>query len=307
MNSSIVSIITPSYNSEKFVEETILSVKNQDYPFIDHIIIDGGSTDGTIAILNKYLHLNWISEKDEGQSDAINKGFGIAKGEIIGWLNSDDTYQPEAISTAINFLKKNTDVDIIYSDVQIIDECGQPVGISRSQSFDIWKLIETNYIRQPTVFIRRRVIKSLKGVDENLHFVMDYELWMRAAMAGFKIQYLPGPPLANFRIGVGTKSFEHAPRFVLEWMYVLEHIFRDSYFDNMDNLIKLRILKITKSQYYFSESIQAIKYKNRRKMLVYFAKAVKENVKIILYLGNWLIIVMGLLGRSVDWRRKFRK
>lgn len=107
----LVSIVTPSYNKGCFIEETILSVKNQTYPYIEHIVMDGGSTDGTLDILRKYANnITWLSEPDEGQSDAINKGWRRAKGQILGWLNADDTYMPWAVQTAVEFLAENPDV-----------------------------------------------------------------------------------------------------------------------------------------------------------------------------------------------------
>jgi glycosyltransferase involved in cell wall biosynthesis len=306
-DSPLVSVITPCYNAARFIVETIESVRDQDYPNIEHVIMDGGSGDGTQQLLARFSKLKWVSEPDHGQSHALNKGFRQARGEIIGWLNADDTYQPGAVSTAVRFLQENPEVDLVYSDVRVVDENGQLMGVSHSQSFDLLTFIKTNYIRQPTVFMRRHVIDRLKGVDENLHYVMDYEFWLRAVMIGFDLQYLPEQQLANFRMCPGTKSFEQAPCFLLEWMRVLEHVFSDPYFDTIDDVTKLRILKKNRSQYYFSLSIQAIKNRNRHEMLVFFAQSAMEDFKIVLYVGNLFIIGMGLLGRSVDWRRKFEK
>ena len=303
----LVSIVTPSFNSGRFIAETIESVRNQDYPSIEHIVIDGGSNDGTVEILKRFPQLHWVSEPDSGQSEALNKGFRFAKGEIIGWLNADDTYQPSTVSTAIHFLQENPSIDCVYSDVQVIDDTGQLIGVSRSQPFDLWTLVQTNFMKQPTVFMRRRIIEKLKGVDESLHYVMDQELWLRVGLAGFKMHYLRGQALANFRICLGTKSYEQTPRFQSEWLQVLERAFNDQYFDNIDGPAKLKVLKKYKGRYYFSESIHAIRKKNRREMLFYFAKAINEDIKLIFNRGCWLIIGMGLMGRSVDWRRKFKR
>lgn len=305
-NSPLVSVITPCFNASRFIVETIESVCNQNYSNIEHIVMDGGSDDGTQQLLACFPKLIWVSEPDCGQSDALNKGFQRSKGEIIGWLNADDTYWSDAVSIAVHFLQENPEIDIVYSDVQVVDDVGKFIGISKSQPFDLSTLIGTNYIRQPTVFMRRSVIDKLKGVDESLHYVMDYEFWLRAGLAGFRMQYIEGQILANFRICEGTKSFEQAPLFLLEWMCVLERVFRDTYFDNVDNFIKLRILRKTRSQYYFSQSIQAIRKKDKRDTFVYFVKAIKEDLNIALYMGNWLIIIMGLFGRSVYWRTKFK-
>src|SRR4030042_2589290 len=125
----LVSIVTPSYNKARFIEETILSVKNQTYPRIEHIIIDGGSTDGTLDIIRKYSDsLTWISEPDKGQSDAINKGWKMSKGEILAYLNADDTYMPRAVETAVKFLADNMDVGLVYGECNIINEHGKVIG-----------------------------------------------------------------------------------------------------------------------------------------------------------------------------------
>ena len=136
-----VSIITPSYNQGQFIEETILSAKNQDYPNIEHIVIDGNSTDSTLDILHKYDNdIIWISEPDRGQSDALNKGFRIATGEIIGWLNSDDIYLPGAVKKAVDALMNNPKFDIVYGDYLIIDENSKVLLKKREINFDHFSL-----------------------------------------------------------------------------------------------------------------------------------------------------------------------
>ena len=120
----LVSVVTPSYNKGAFIEETILSVKNQTYPRIEHIIIDGGSTDNTIDVIKKYegtYNMHWVSEPDNGQSDAVNKGWRMARGEILGWLNSDDTYMPWAVETAVKFLTGHPNVSVVYGNCNIIN------------------------------------------------------------------------------------------------------------------------------------------------------------------------------------------
>ncbi len=121
----LVSIITPSLNSMPFLEENIKSVLNQNYTNLEHVIIDGGSTDGSLDILESYSHLIWISEIDRGQSHAINKGFRKAHGEIIGWLNSDDTYNPNAIENAVCVFAENKNTDLLFTDIHIISNEGE--------------------------------------------------------------------------------------------------------------------------------------------------------------------------------------
>jgi len=127
----LVSIITPSFNQASFLEATIRSVLEQDYPRIEYIVIDGGSADGSVGIIKKYAHKIawWVSEVDKGQTDAINKGFGRANGGILAWLNSDDTYQPGAVSAAVKYLQEHSDVGMVYADCNFIDGQGQVIGM----------------------------------------------------------------------------------------------------------------------------------------------------------------------------------
>jgi glycosyltransferase involved in cell wall biosynthesis len=222
----LVSIVTPSFRSFRFVAETIESVKQQDYLRLEHIIVDGNSDDGTLDILKGYPHLTWISEPDNGQSQALNKGFRMAKGEIIGWLNADDTYNPGAVSRSAQFLLENPDVDAVYSDMQIVDEHGLPVMLTVSKPFDLITLFTENFMRQPTVFMRRHVIEELGGVDESLHYCMDRELWLRMGCR-YKMAYIPNFVSANLRICRGTKTFEHQPSFHVEWRGVVERSLND--------------------------------------------------------------------------------
>ena len=203
----LVTIITPSYNQGRFIRQTIESVLNQDYPNIEYIIIDGGSTDHTLDIIREYEgRLKWISERDEGQSDAINKGFKMAKGEIIAWLNSDDTYESGAVTAAVDCFLENPDVGLAYGDGDIIDEKGNKVKrFEATQQFDLWTLIHVwDYIMQPTTFFRREALEKVGYLEKDLYWCMDWDLWIRLATQ-YKVAYL-NQVLANSREYSETKT-----------------------------------------------------------------------------------------------------
>jgi len=195
----LVSVITPSYNQGKFIKETIESVLSQDYPNVEYIVIDGGSTDETVQILQSYgSQITWISEKDEGQADAVNKGLKIAKGEIIGWLNSDDTYAPNAITHAVHALQKFPESAVVYGESSYISEHGEFIERYPTEVFNYQRLSEWCFICQPSAFIRRDVLMEVGGLNKNLQLCMDYDLWMRIGKK-YDFMYLPFM-MANSRI-----------------------------------------------------------------------------------------------------------
>lgn len=211
MNIPIISVITPSYNQGDFIEETIKSVLNQGGEiFIDYIIVDGGSTDGSVDIIKKYEHLlntsswpvicrgiqyRWVSEKDRGQANAINKGWNMAKGEILGWLNSDDILLPDALKEIADMFMKNIRATIVYGNGYYIDESGNSImrfnterdeGGNYIRRFDTEKFDrevfqEINYILQPTAFFRKRTLEKIGMLDETLHYCLDHDFWIRAS------------------------------------------------------------------------------------------------------------------------------
>ena len=209
MNHSIdkplVSIITPSYNQGRFIEETIKSVLNQDYPNIEYIVIDGGSTDNTIDILIKYEgRLRWVSEPDKGQSDAITKGFAMARGSMMAWLNSDDTYLPGTVNKVVDLFCSQTDIGLIYGKAYFIDIEGNVIGRYPTEPFDYNRLAIFNFICQPATFFRKEALDEVGILDINLHYVMDYDLWIRMANKN-KFAYLP-EFLATYRFHEESKT-----------------------------------------------------------------------------------------------------
>lgn len=202
-----ISVVTPSLNQGIYIEECIKSVLSQNYPDIEHIIIDGGSTDQTIEILKKYPHLVWVSEPDNGQSDALNKGFRLAKGEIIGWLNADDRYLQDCFKKIAEFMEQHLDADIVYGDYRFIDEKGKVIQIRKELDFDLFmlKYLHVLYIPSTATFFRRKVFDQGNFLREDFHYAMDYEFFLRLALKGFKFYHLP-ELLADFRWHPMNKS-----------------------------------------------------------------------------------------------------
>jgi glycosyltransferase involved in cell wall biosynthesis len=203
----LVSIITPSYNQARFLEDTIRSVLEQDYPNVEYIVIDGDSKDGSAEIIKKYAsHIAyWVSEPDQGQTDAINKGFAKAKGEIIAYLNSDDTYLPNAVSEAVTFLQTHPEVGLVYGDTNFIDENGDSIGRFPAQQTD-YKRLRRGYVHIPqqAAFWRADLWRRVGPLDPSFYFAMDYDLWVRLAGVS-ELRYIPAM-WANFRLHGDSKS-----------------------------------------------------------------------------------------------------
>lgn len=223
----LVSIITPSFNQAEYLDQTIRSVLGQTYPHIEYIIMDGGSTDGSVDVIKKYEGeiTAWVSEQDRGQTDAINKGFNRASGEILAWLNSDDTYaSPQTVADAVNFLAAHPEVAMVYADCDFIDETGKVIGKFASRQTDYAKL-RTGYVHIPqqTMFFRSTYWKQLGPLDPSFYFAMDYDLWVRIAKHA-PIQYLSGKTWANFRIHTSSKTNVNDER---GWQEMLRVHYRD--------------------------------------------------------------------------------
>lgn len=203
----LVSIITPSYNQAQFLEETIRSVLEQDYPNLEYWILDGGSTDGSLEIIQRYAHrlAGWVSEPDRGQTDALNKGFHKARGEILAWLNSDDTYLPGAVSEAVHYLTKNPDIGLVYGDANLIDEHGKVLGSFPAAQTDYARLRRGYvHIPQQSAFFRANLWKQVGPLDPSFYFAMDYDLWVRLAKVS-RLLYI-SRRWANFRLHASGKS-----------------------------------------------------------------------------------------------------
>lgn len=225
MSAPLVSIVTPSFNQAAFLEQAIRSVLEQSYPHIEYIVVDGGSTDGSREIIEKYADRLawWVSEKDGGQTEAINKGFARARGEVLAWINSDDTYQPGAIREAVEFLRLNPQVGLVYGDANYIDERGRVIGRFPAAQTDYRRLRQGYvHIPQQAAFFRADLWRKVGPLDESFYFAMDYDLWVRLAREA-PIVYHPRL-WANFRLHSDAKTIAADDRC---WPEMLRVHYRD--------------------------------------------------------------------------------
>jgi glycosyltransferase involved in cell wall biosynthesis len=209
-----ISIITPSYNQAMFLEETVRSVLLQDYPDLEYIIIDGGSTDDSIGIIKKYQPwlTHWVSEPDSGQSDAINKGMRHACGDILAYINSDDMFIPGALLKVAKTFIELSNIDIVYGITRPIDNRSKLLPVHEQhknvlkKGFQKTRLLKFgNYIPQTATFWKCSVLDGVGEFDESLHLIMDYDYWIRAVLLGKQFYHLPAP-LAYFRYHSTAKT-----------------------------------------------------------------------------------------------------
>jgi len=274
----LVSIITPSFNQAYYLEATIQSVLSQDYPRIEYIIVDGGSTDGSVDIIKKYSaqdaiprgasrsdsggnrsvsnhSIPWLSsEKPKGQTDAINKGFARATGEILAWINSDDTYNPGAVSSAVKYLQEHPEVGLVYSDCNYINENGQVIGRFPAAQTNNRRLREGYvHIPQQTTFFRASLWQEVAPLDPSFYFAMDYDLWTRIA-SRTQLKYLAGQTWANFRLHTSGKTITADDRC---WPEMVRVHYRDGG----------RFFSVIVAKYYIRKLIAPLWNLRRRRLL----------------------------------------
>jgi glycosyltransferase involved in cell wall biosynthesis len=219
-----ISIITPSYNQSRYLEQTIRSVLEQDCAPIEYFVIDGGSTDSSVDIIRRYEGklAGWVSEKDRGQADAINKGIRASSGDIVAWLNSDDFYLPGAFQAAINAFREHPEAGLVYGDVLSVDGDGRTFNIQRFRQHSLSDLMSFHIISQPAVFMRRSALEQAGLLEASFHMLLDHHLWLRLARLA-PIVYIP-VTLAAARYHAEAKNLAHTAEFgreafrIVDWM-----------------------------------------------------------------------------------------
>lgn len=212
----LLSIVTPSFNQGQFIEETIRSVLNQKAPSIEHIVVDGGSTDDTLAVLGRFGHLDWTSEKDRGQTDAVNKGLRKARGQILGWINSDDVFLEGAFEAVLQTFEADPDCSVVFGDYHAVEADGRLLYSTEGFCGTYDEMVRwwdyTYAIHQPTVFVRRGVLEKVGFLDESFTYAMDYEWWLRIARH-YAFVHVPRA-LATYRMHRDAKTFAPLEEFV---------------------------------------------------------------------------------------------
>ena len=224
VKSPLVSIITPSYNQAAFLEKTIRSVLDQDYPSIEYLVVDGGSEDESVQIIRKYKGQLawWVSEKDSGQAEAINKGLIRAKGEFVAWLNSDDYLMPGAVTAAVRVLQENPNASFVFGNVRVVDQSGLVLNTLRYDEWGLAELMAFYIIGQPAVFMRCSALEKTGFLDTSFHFLLDHHLWLRLASIG-EMKYIP-QLWASAHYHERCKNLAQAAEFgkealrIVEWM-----------------------------------------------------------------------------------------
>ena len=181
-----ISVVTPSFNQAEFIDSTMRSIHDQSYPELEHIVIDGGSTDGSVEIIEKYADrlAYWTSERDDGQTDALIKGFDRATGDIFCWLNSDDLFETNSLHEVADFFRQNPNVHFVFGDSTWIDRNGQPFKPKREHGWNrfVW-MYDHNFIPQPSAFWRADLYRAVGGLDRQFNLAMDADLWIRFAQS----------------------------------------------------------------------------------------------------------------------------
>ncbi len=245
-----ISIVTPSFNQGQFIEETFLSVLDQNYPNLEYIIIDGGSTDNSVDIIKKYQqHFTyWVSEKDKGQANAINKGLKLCTGEIFNWLNSDDYLEPGALhKIAVEFADNN--VQMVAGEVRNFSTTEEEIIPNQKLSAKGLMCWEpgVNFV-QPGVWMRRELIAQCGGIDEQFHYAFDWDLYIRYLYCFPNIKEM-NELLLHFRLHENSKTQSLSERFTIEERKIIEKIYSLELFSNLHDTCNYKIQKTNWTQF----------------------------------------------------------
>jgi glycosyltransferase involved in cell wall biosynthesis len=224
-----ISIVINSFNQADYLEQTLHSVIEQNYPNLELLVVDGGSTDGSVEIIQRYAeHITWwITEKDSGQADGINKGLRHATGEVTAWLNSDDFYYPGAVQQAAEAFLNHPEAGLIYGDVMAVDASGKPFHRMKTGDVDVEGLMTFHILNQPAVFMRRSILKSAGVLDPSYHYLLDHQLWLRIAVRS-RVVHIPKLWAAG-RFHPAAKNVARAADFGAEAFRIADWLFRDPY------------------------------------------------------------------------------
>ncbi len=304
----MVSIVTPSFNQAAFLEQTLRSVLEQDYPNVEYWVIDGGSTDGSVDIIRQYESrlAGWVSEKDQGQADGINKGFTKATGEIIGWLNSDDLYYPRAISGAVEAFRLHPEASFVFSDVESIDEHGKAFNLMRYGNWKLPELMTFNIIGQPGVFMRRAILEKAGYLDLSYNYLLDVQLWLRMAAIA-EPHYVPGAIWAAARIHSDAKNVAHAQNFGAEAFRLAKWLCEDERFYPLSGKLFNEIWAGAHrlNAFYLVEAGQfKPALRSYAKMLRLAPSTSKGTLKRMGYAALGVLGVQNLKQRYANWRSK---
>jgi len=295
-----VSVVTPSFNQAQFLEETIRSVLLQGYPNLEYFVMDGGSTDGSAQIIRKYAPwlAEWVSEKDKGQSDAINKGLSRASGSILAWLNSDDVYLPGCVSEIVSAFNRFADAGMIYGNIAVIDEDSKKLAVLPHQTWAFsHQLTQKIIISQQGAFWRRVVMDSIGMLRDDLHYTMDFEFWIRIGRR-YKIVGL-NCVLAQYRISSVSKTETQFAGWGPEFIKILDDLYAEA--ELAPEIVSLR-RKAYANAYY--GGARGFLIPDALKARVWLWKAVSYDPYIIFLTGWWQMYVRTLLGRRIyGWCR----
>ena len=295
----LVSLITPSFNQSRFLEETIRSVLLQGYPNLEYIIIDGLSTDGSQEIIKKYeKHIScWVSEPDKGHADAVNKGWKTANGGFVSWLNSDDFLYPRSLENTVDTLKKNPDIHVCYGDAARVNERSQSCdrdfkggNFSLKDMLVFWR----NPVPQPGFLMRRSVIDQIGFLDESYSFAFDFEYWMRMAVHDMKGKYIP-QRLAAFRMHRDAKTYKEQDVRIKNRFGLYEQYFQD---ERISREFRKKYRQKSKNKLYLNAADIFYKREEPEKLKKYALQGLQEskwNVPAYVYL---CIALLGKKGIS---------